>query len=100
MVSECDVHEEASGRCRTCRGDGGECSCGNNPICNCEPCPDCKGSGECPKCVAWMEDQSRYWRAYFGKAIQDAAQQAQLEREDYGRELTDEERMSAARRLK
>jgi len=100
MVSECDVHEEGCGDCRRCKGGGTNCDHAPNYACDCPPCPACKGDGTCQQCEAWQDAQARYWGWYFGAEIQRAAQQARDEREDYGRELTGNERMSEARRLK
>jgi hypothetical protein len=55
---------------------------------------------ECEACEAWCNAEEAYWRLYFGHAVQGAREQARFEREEYGRVLTDDERMDEGRRLK
>lgn len=100
MSAECGVHEEMPGRCRTCRGDGYVCVCGLDIGCECPTCETCGGTGDCKDCRAYLDEQERYWRWYFGAQIENEAQQRRMEREDHGRVLTDDERMEEARRLK
>jgi hypothetical protein len=99
MSHDCG-HETYSGHCVPCDGEGATCEHGPDCTCPGNPCPACNGSGECASCVAAFAQEDAYWSAYFGKAIDNEAQQRRLEREDYGRELTDGERMEEARRLK
>jgi hypothetical protein len=95
-------HETYSGRCRKCKGEGYLCTCpaDNGVGCTCPSCSTCGGTGSCASCVEARDHEERYWRGHFGAEIKNASEQARFEREEHGRELTDDERMEEARRLK
>jgi hypothetical protein len=95
----CERHDD-TGRCISCRGEGTHCDCKLGEVCPHDACVACEGDGMCRDCIAFNDKEEKYWRAYFGAEIKNAAIQARFEREDYGRELTDEERLYEARRLK